>query len=143
VARQDKKRSGETARNFHKILKVLLKPLLDVQEDGIPNFSYRIGNRIKVVTLLVPLFFVLADGQESDKCAARKLFYTDVVRICSGCDCHYDDADKVDVKCKFLEVALICDLSEIALKHRDAEQRDSAKNQRVPYTGVPTQDKCT
>ena len=129
MARQDKKRSGETARNFHKILKVLLKPLLDVQEDGIPNFSYRIGDRIKVVTLLVPLFFVLADGQESDKCAARKLYYTDVVRICSGCDCHYDDSDKVDVKCEFLEVALIRDLSEIALNHRDAEQRDSAKNQ--------------
>ena len=55
MARQDKKRSGETAHNFHKILKVLLKPLLDVQEDGIPNFSYRVGNRIKVVTLLVPL----------------------------------------------------------------------------------------
>jgi hypothetical protein len=129
VASQDKKCSGETAHNFHKILKVLLKPLLDVQEDGIPNFSHRIGNRIKVVTLLVPFVFVLADGLKGDKCAALKLYYTNVVRICSGCDCHYDNADNVDVKCKFLEVAPIRDLNEIALKHRDAEQRESAKQQ--------------
>ena len=89
MARQDKKRSGETAHNFHKILKVLLKPLLDAQEDGIPNFSHHIGNRIKVVTLLVPLFFVLADGKEGDKCVARKVYYTNVlVWICCGCDCH-------------------------------------------------------
>ena len=69
----DKNHSGETARNFHKILKVLLK-----QETGIPNFSYHIGNRIKIVTLLVPLFLVVAASLEADKITGRKAFYTDV-----------------------------------------------------------------
>jgi hypothetical protein len=52
VARQDKKHSEETARNFHKILKVLLKPLLDVQEDGIPNFSIVLGIESKLSLFL-------------------------------------------------------------------------------------------
>jgi hypothetical protein len=102
VASNDKNRSGGTAHNFHKILNILLKPVLDLQEDGIPNFSHRIGDRLEVVTLLVPLFLVLADGLKGDKIAARKVYYTDVIHICSRCNCCYEDADNVDVKCKFL-----------------------------------------
>jgi hypothetical protein len=57
----------------------------------------------------------------------RKIFYTDVVRICSGCDCFYDDTDNANVKCKFLETEPIQLLSDTGLNHRDAGQRDQAK----------------
>jgi hypothetical protein len=75
VASSSRKRTGETARNFHKILKVLLQPVLDLQETGIPNFPLRVGNRIKMVTLLIPLFLITADGLEADKMAGRKIFF--------------------------------------------------------------------
>ena len=127
VASSSKKRTGETARNFHKILKVLLKPVLDLQETGIPDFAFRIGNQMKRVTLLIPLFLMTADGLEACKMTGRKIFYTDVVRICSGCDCSYDDADNANVKCKFLETEPIQLLSATALNHRDAGQRQQAK----------------
>ena len=105
-----------------------MKPLLDLQETGIPNFPLRIGNRNKMVTLLDPLFMIIADGLEIDKMAGRKIFYTDAVRICSGCDCSYDDANNADAKCNFLETEPIRLLSDTALNHRDVVQRDQAKN---------------
>ena len=115
VASNDPKRSGESSRNFHRMLKTLLQPLLDIQETGIPDYPVRIDDTCKVCTLLLPLFMVCADGLEADKLCIRKINYRkDCVRICSGCDCSCENADNTDksFQCDFLiqsEIATLCE----------------------------------
>jgi len=128
VAGNDPKRSGETSRNFHKILEILLKPVLDVQDTGIPNFPLQIDDLGKIVTLLLPVFLVTADGLEADKISIRKISYRQgCIRICPGCDCSCNDADNVDhvesTGCRFLDQSIIARLCEEALSE-DPSKRE-------------------
>ena len=128
VAGNDAKRSGESSRNFHKILEVLLRPVLEVQESGFPNFPVQIDNVGKICTLLVPIFLVTCDGLEADKIGIRKINYRqDCVRICPGCDCSCYNADNVEdgTSCNFLDQSTIARLCHDALLEPDASQGDA------------------
>ena len=118
VASNDPKRSGESSRNFHSMLKTLLQPILDVQDTGIPDIPIQIDNVCKVCTLLLPIFMVCADGLEADKLCVRKINYRqDCIRICSGCNCSCENADNTDnsFSCQFLNQKTIADLCDQAL----------------------------
>ena len=118
VAANDPKRSGESSRNFHHMLQTLLKPVLEIQDCGIPDFPVRIDDTCKLCTLLLPIFMVCADGLEADKLCIRKINYRkDCIRICSGCNCSCEDADNTDsaFKCEFLHQSEISDLCATSL----------------------------
>lgn len=98
---------GCKSRNYHSMLKFLLKDVLALQQNPIQfdNFQLRIGNFVKIVNMRFPVAFIISDTQGADKLCGRYLNYTDKVqRMHRSCLCKPLDATKTTPKCVWVDM---------------------------------------
>ena len=90
---------GYKARDYHVMLKEVLGSLIEIHRDPylLDDFHLRIGNKVKLVNLRVPVAFVIADTQGADKLCGRYVSYNDLIqRLHRSCKC--SPADACDTK---------------------------------------------
>ena len=60
-----KEKAGRSTRNYHDLLSLALQPLIDLQKEK-PLMYVRIGDKVKLVRLLLPVMVILGDGKSND-----------------------------------------------------------------------------
>jgi hypothetical protein len=94
-------------RNYHTMLRTILSGLISVHSNPelLRNVYVRIGNHVKMVTLRVPVAFIIADTQGADKLCGRYISYSDrVARIHRSCTCAPEDATNTRKKCQWVDM---------------------------------------
>jgi len=94
-------------RNYHHMLKHLLRGVLELQQDysKLDNFPLRIGNHVRYVNLRIPIAFIISDTQGADKLCGRYVSYTDKIkRLHRSCMCSPLQASDSEHICEWVEM---------------------------------------
>ena len=136
---------GRTTRNFHKVMDVIFKSMAMGQsgkDDRLTNVPLKFGDRWIAVDIVCPVLFVINDGKQGDQlCGRVSGHHRSTRRHHRSCDCLFDDLDKSDVQCSFLnaeEMRQVCEHGdEDDLQHHTLYRVDNAFNRiqmgRNPY----------
>ena len=104
---------GRNARNHHKIQRVILEPLVQLQK-GLFQAFITIGNMARYMHVLTPVAFIIGDTLSQDTLCGRVPTYTKKVRRSHrACYCRYYDLADPHHKCQWV---------------RQKEQHDLLKN---------------
>ena len=93
---------GASTRNTHKQLDVILESLWQAQQPNSWTHKYELvlGDKKKVVNLLLPLGPILCDAQGGDELCGRIIHYGEHAhRICRTCDAMPHNCGDPDVEC--------------------------------------------
>eukprot|EP00978_Attheya_sp_CCMP212_P009428 scaffold22307_cov29-Attheya_sp.AAC.7 len=97
-----KKRQGRGQRNYHRLLRAILRKIHDCEAKGGIDFILRIGNQVKRVRLHIIVAFFIGDGKSGDMSCGCYGGYTSVWRISRACDCQQETCSNSSTECVYL-----------------------------------------
>ena len=99
VSSNTKAGRGRSLRNYHKCLSVVLESLLELQKAK-PIVALRLGDRVKICRLRLPIHMVSGDGLSGDHICGRVGGYgPGTSRISRSCNRSFERADDFDGDC--------------------------------------------
>eukprot|EP00978_Attheya_sp_CCMP212_P039024 scaffold198861_cov39-Attheya_sp.AAC.1 len=107
-----KKRQGRGQRNYHRLIRAILKSVHDCEAKGGIDFMLRIGNQVKRVRLHIIVAFFIGDGKSGDMLCGRYGGYTSVWRISRACDSQQETCSNSTRECVHLLRAKMEELYE-------------------------------
>ena len=122
-----KARKGRGQRNYHRLLRAILKNVHDCEAKGGIDWMLRIGNQVKRVKLHIIVAFFIGDGKSGDILCGRFGGYTNVWRISRACDCWQQNCSNSSRECVYLLRAKMEETFE-KTKSDDADVAKQAKN---------------
>ena len=89
---------GESVRDYHTCLKVILQPLVDFQKNPTPMLV-RLGINIRMVIPIVRIGPIMGDGLSNDTICGRVKSYQNCPRLSPSCYCSFTEAGNVKHCC--------------------------------------------